>query len=446
MFSLAFSQSIEIQNHFILNNSKPFWIISNNNGKYENGSIIGLRINDTFKNFKYDLDLVKPYNEFPSRKLFFSNGYLSYNKNNLFFDLGKKNISDRESALTSGSLIESMNAEAIPKVSFGLVDFYEINFFKNSFKIKSHFAHGWLDKSSYLKSPFLHEKSFYIKENFPKELIVKIGLEHRAVWSGETKHHGKQSDGFSDFLKVFFARPGSIKSIEQERNNNLGNHLGIWSLEFEKKINKKVINLKIEHPFEDESGARWFLNEFDGKYSLNFSNLNSKIISNFIYEYIYTMNQSGSEGASDSTYGWDNYFNHYLYMSGWTYKGRMIGNPLFTVGKNPGRYNNGLYVINNRLKAHHFGISGKIGIKVNFRILLTFSQNYGIFPDQNYYQLISKDYKFDDGLEQLSSLYEIKLKNLWKNISITAAYVNDRGELLPKTDSFMMVINYKLQY
>ena len=42
------------------------------------------------------------------------------------------------------------------------------------------------------------------------------------------------------------------------------------------------------------------------------------------------------QGASDSTYGWDNYFNHYIYQSGWTYNNRMIGNPLFTVGKNPG--------------------------------------------------------------------------------------------------------------
>ena len=36
-----------------------------------------------------------------------------------------------------------------------------------------------------------------------------------------------------------------------------------------------------------------------------------------------------------------------------------------------------------------------------------------------------ENYKFDDGLEQLSTLYEIKLKNLWGNISITAAYAND---------------------
>ena len=199
-----------------------------------------------------------------------------------------------------------------------------------------------------------------------------------------------------------------------------------------------------EHPFEDESGARWFLNEFDGKYGFNVTIFKSPFISEIVYEFIYTMDQSGPQGASDSTYGWDNYFNHYIYQSGWTYNNRMIGNPLFTVGKNPDRYNDGIYIINNRIKAHHFGLAGKIWHNANYRILFTYSKNYGIYPDQNYFQSINKDYKFEDGLEQLSTLYEIKLKNLWGNISITAAYANDRGDLLSKTDSFMMIINYKL--
>ena len=72
------------------------------------------------------------------------------------------------------------------------------------------------------------------------------------------------------------------------------------------------------------------------------------------------MDQSGSSGASDSTYGWDNYYNHYLYQSGWTNNGDVIGNPLFTVGANKGRYSDGHYIINNRLKAHHFAFQGKI--------------------------------------------------------------------------------------
>ena len=187
------------------------------------------------------------------------------------------------------------------------------------------------------------------------------------------------------------------------------------------------------------------MNEFDGKYGFNVTSFKSTLISDFTYEFIYTMDQSGSHGASDSTYGWDNYFNHYIYQSGWTYNNKMIGNPLFTVGRNPGRYSDGIYIINNRIKAHHFGLAGKIRNNANYRIFLTYSKNYGTYPDKNYYNSNGENYKFEDGLDQLSTLYEIKLKNLWENISITAAYANDRGELLPKTDSFMMIFNYKLQ-
>ena len=261
---------------------------------------------------------------------------------------------------------------------------------------------------------------------------------------GKTRSHGKQPSSFDDFIRVFFARPGSNRSIYQEQENSLGNHLGVWDFSFDKKIKNTLYSFYYEHPFEDESSARWLLNEFDGKYGFNVSNLGSGFISDFLYEFIYTMDQSGPQGASDSTYGWDNYFNHYIYQSGWTYNNRMIGNPLFTVGKNPGRYNDGIYIINNRIKAHHFGLAGKIRYNANYRILFTYSKNYGTYPDKNYYNSNRENYKFEDGLEQLSALYEIKLKNLWENISITAAYVNDRGDLLPKTDSFMIIFNYKL--
>ena len=81
------------------------------------------------------------------------------------------------------------------------------------------------------------------------------------------------------------------------------------------------------------------------------------------------MDQSGSKGASDSTYGWDNYYNHYLYQSGWTNNGRVIGNPLFTLGTNKGRYSDGRYIINNRFRAHHLGLQGQIFKKIYYKYI-----------------------------------------------------------------------------
>ena len=433
------SQDLEIESHFIsAKHSKPFWITSNNNGIYEAGSILNLKIQKKTGNlsYKFNIAMPKPFN---LNKILLYDSEMTYNKNNILYSFSRKNISQKDNYLSSGSLVESNNSLGIPRIFIGNLNFNQSKILNYKFSI----SHGWADKAQYQQSPYLHEKTFHIMKNVSGYSFT-LGLRHFAVWGGETIHHGKLSSGLGDFIKVIFARPGSKSSIKQEQENSLGNHLGVWDFSFERKIKDKLFTLYYEHPFEDESGARWFLNEFDGKYGFNVTSFKSTFISEIIYEFIYTMDQSGPQGASDSSYGWDNYFNHYIYQSGWTYNSRMIGNPLFTVGKNPDRYNDGIYIINNRIKAHHFGLAGKIRHNANYRILFTYSKNHGIYPDQNYFQSINKDYKFEDGLEQLSTLYEIKLKNLWGNISITAAYANDRGDLLPKTDSFMMIINYKL--
>ena len=173
--------------------------------------------------------------------------------------------------------------------------------------------------------------------------------------------------------------------------------------------------------------------------------VSSNVLSHFIYEYINTMDQSGSQGASDSTYGWDNYFNHYIYQSGWAYHGRIIGNPLFTLGSNKGRYSDRQYIINNRVKVHHIGLAGSVSNEINYRILYTYSENFGIFPDQAYYNSINETYIFDGGLIQRSALIELIYSRFWRNLNLTISYGLDNGELLTKTDSFVIKIDYKFK-
>ena len=259
------------------------------------------------------------------------------------------------------------------------------------------------------------------------------------IWGGETKEYGSQPSTFQDFLKVIFAFPGGKNSIYQEQENSLGNHLGSWKLGF---INK-FFELYFEHPFEDESGARWLLNEFDGLYGINIKQKKIPYLHNITYEYLNTMNQSGSEGASDSTYGWDNYYNHYIYQYGWTNKGRVIGNPLFTIGSNEGRYGERQYIINNRIKAHHFGFQGEIFDRGAYKILFTYSENFGTYPDEDFFNSKNKVYHFDTGIIQRSGLIELSIKNLFDKIKVSLVYGIDRGELLYKTDSFMLKINHK---
>ena len=99
----------------------------------------------------------------------------------------------------------------------------------------------------------------------------------------------------------------------------MGNHLGIWDFYYSKKNNDNIFKLYYQHFFEDTSGLR-FQNRFDGLWGIEYINLSSKL--NFLLEYINTSNQD-----RDPPYVNENYYNHFEYTLGWSYKGYVIGNP-----------------------------------------------------------------------------------------------------------------------
>ena len=311
-FSESFSQSINTEIHFLDNNPNPFWLSSNSNGIYSKGSITSFKILDELKMLNYGAEIIFPLNHNQNEKPFFNQAYLGLSHNNFYFQIGKKSNHAKHNYLSSGSLVESTNAMPISKILISTTNYNKISFSKFKFQYLVKFAHGWINSSEYIINPYLHEKTLRFKKEITEESFLEIGLDHMAIWAGETIQYGKQSADLSDFFRIIFALPAGINSINQEQENSLGNHLGAWSFSYEKKIKDKILKLYMEHPFEDESGARWILNEFDGLYGLNIKLKESSYVSNFTYEYINTLDQSGSKGASDSTYGWDNYYNHYI--------------------------------------------------------------------------------------------------------------------------------------
>ena len=172
---------------------------------------------------------------------------------------------------------------------------------------------------------------------------------------------------------------------------------------------------------------------------LEIKNKYEGIFSSFLYEYLNTMYQSGSEPQSDASYGWDGYFNHYIYDSGWTNYGNGIANPLFTVGR---IINYGDNIINNRIKAHHIGLQLSFLNKIKNKILITYSNNYGTFWDELVFKSENKTYPFSGGIEQWSGLVQFDFQNIWKDMNGSISYAFDRGDLYPDSDSFLFSINY----
>ena len=117
------------------------------------------------------------------------------------------------------------------------------------------------------------------------------------------------------------------------------------------------------------------MNRKDGLWGISLTNHQFPYVSELVYEFFNTLDQSGPWHDKDGiVYGGnDSYFTNEIYRNDWTHFGRTIGNPLIL---SPVFNKNGSYRISyNDVQAHHFGIKGDI-IGFNYRMLGTFSRYY----------------------------------------------------------------------
>jgi len=434
----------------LLNKGDAFWHRSNQLGIADGGGYVSISIfRHSSALFNYGIMGIGNFEKDNSYKMVV--GYLEKDIHGLNMKLGRwsKNITS-ESELSTGSLIRGKNAIPIPQVTLRLSDFKKITFFNQDLWVKGGFSHGWFSKGEYVQAPFLHEKYLYIKKNISNHSSFTLGLVHQAMWGGETEKHGKQPQSFSDYLRVVIPRPASKSGFIGEQVNILGNHLGVWDVSYTINRKSKCFKLYYQHPFEDKSGAyqHFFdelknkklpVNSFDGLFGIEVKN-NDSMISSLLYEYINTMYQSGEEPSKPGEgYGWDSYYNHYIYIYGWTNKSRNIANPLFISGR---LFENGDYIINNRIKAHHIGIELSLSKTVKNKYLFTLSQNFGTYWDNHIAKSNNYPYKFADGLRQFSGLIQLDFNPIWKNLNGQISYAFDRGDLYSDSNSFLFSISY----
>ncbi len=351
----------------------------------------------------------------------------------------KNTLGENYLPLSLGSMVVGSNALPLPRVSLSIPDYHLFKFKNIPIKIKGGLSHGWLDKGMYLEAPILHEKWLYFsfeKNNFSGHL----GLVHEAIWGGTTNKFGAQPTSFKDFIRVFFLRGGSSSAIIDEQIHTLGNHLGIWDLGVRIKKSSFDYHLYLQHPFEDQSGAHWLLNYPDGLWGLSVHAKNKKgWVTDFLMELLYTMHQSGSEG---SDYGRDDYYNNYLYKGGWVYKGKVIGNPMFILGQNEIR--DWKHIVNNRIIAIHSGIEGNILTYFQYRVLATYSKNFGTYDNRDQSNKKGFKYDYEGGLSQLSYRVDLKSNNLLskKNIIAILSLIGDSGELYNNSKMIMIGIEW----
>jgi|TARA_B110000438_G_scaffold173779_1_gene166058 hypothetical protein len=333
-----------------------WWLEKNNFGK--NPSIFDLETIFEFKKGKsnFVINIFSKNENNKIENIYFNESFIKYNfSKSIFLRIGRyyKDFSPYlNDQLSSGSMLISQNAQAMPKV--GLVTSHTIKKNKN-FSFDFGIAHSSFDKNNqYNKAPLLHEKFIYLNYS-NKNQKLGLGLVHEAVWSGETESRGRQPSSFRDFLKVFIAADGPY--IEDNPHANaLGNHLGIWDFYYLKSYNEKKIKFYYQHFFEDTSGLR-FANKFDGLWGLELKNFLKN--NTILVEYLDTTNQN-----TDPPYVSESYYKHGNYSAGWSYKDYTLGNPFMDHSNQE------------ETAMIHLGLSGTI-VSSNYRVLVSKRINFG---------------------------------------------------------------------
>src|SRR5690606_8071871 len=153
------------------------------------------------------------------------------------------------------------------------------------------------------------------------------GFLHSAMWGGTHPTEGKLSSGFKDYLKIIVASGGGANSPGGEVVNALGDHRG--AIDYGAEFSVKNYDFIIYNQIIFEDASSYSTTNRDRLVGLSIKNRDkTQWISGLLYEFLHTKYQSGP-GLTDpfswdtnNNYGYDyggrdNYYNNYLYSTGW---------------------------------------------------------------------------------------------------------------------------------
>ena len=288
---------------------------------------------------------------------------------------------------TNGNIDRSNNARPLPGISFSSNGFIPLFFLKKWLSFKGIYEEKFFSGHAYVADAHLHHKALYGRAILGDKWTLTASLEHFVEWGGISPELGAMP-GIGQYLNyVLNLKAGSGAYIDDQTNKS-GNQLGNYSLEVKRTWDKSSLTFYWNHLFEDQSGIE-MQNWCDGLYGLHYSKKDrSALITDFVYEFMYTKNQSGSlHMVSDPTpenpnhwygRGKDNYFDHFVYRS-YSYYNRMIGTPLFVpiIGSDGVASGFG----STRMWMHHLGLKGSLSSSLGWKTMFTYSRNFGTYDN-----------------------------------------------------------------
>lgn len=310
--------------------------------------------------------------------------------------------------LSSGAMGLGINARPIPQIRFD-IDWFGFPGTKGWWQWKLHGSYGWmtdgrwqeqwvLDGTRYATHTLYHEKALYWqfgrKDIFP--LTYEIGIRMMAEFGGTSynvqtvrAHEGQKTEyrhdnGLRAYWDALLCRGSD--ATDGSNPNVSGNHLGSYIMQLQYHGKKWQARAYWERFFEDHSMLTVQYGIRDMLIGAEVTVPRNPFITTAVLEYITTTDQSGAvyhdgtHNIPDAMAGRDDYYNH-LHYAGWQHYGQTLGNPLLTSPLYNGAFGHDgvLQFYNNRLKGWHVGLSGDPSAQWHWRILASFTRNWGIY-------------------------------------------------------------------
>lgn len=321
--------------------------------------------------------------------------------------LGSKELPDIFGAkgLSSGNLLYSGNSRPIPQLRIGIFDYAPIWGLKGWLSAKGYLSFGRFTDSKWQKSWYAsdakrtedvlyHSKGLWLRNGNPDlfPLTLECGIEMATQFGGISYHDGeiiRMPHGLKAWLKALVPMGGDATTPTQEQTNVQGNMTGCWDfkLAWTPRNSDWAVSAYYEHYFEDHSQLYIEYAWKDGLWGFEGQLPANPVIDRIVYEYLYTKDQTTSvywdknHDIPEQVSGRDNYYNHYIY-AGWQHWGMGIGNPLvLSPIWNNDRQS---YFRTTRVQGHHLGISGSPLPWLGYRLLTSYTRNWGNYAATEY--------------------------------------------------------------
>ncbi len=373
------------------------------------------------------------YNNNHFSETFFEEGYVKAGYRNWELRAGRyEEISgEADPDLSSGAWGISGNALPIPKVSIALKDYVNVPFTNGWLQVKGQFSHGWMGDQQYIKGSYLHEKMLYLRIG-KERLRVYGGIQHYALWGGNRFDLPPIKSSFSNYWDVLIGKvsdDGTVINTEIAPNRP-GDHRGV--LEGGIQWETDNIKLLLYNQSMFETGQNIDLKNTDRLLGLSYVNKKEEpFLEKATIEFINTkkMNDWLPLRVRES------YYNNGVYLTGWEYRGNIIGTPLFINRNRGSKYfdnvepfdwnapkdsivKKGWNIINNRVTGLHLGAKYNIANVLKARTLVTFTRNFGNYHTE----------PITTAMTQWYTLQEIIWPTPVKGITVNAGLAFDWGD------------------